>query len=180
MIDWEALCSVVIKRARCSRNAAWSAIAEAYLSVDRSKSEGEQAAYILGTAPYRVLNQAYHLGAEDFIAYDKLVRASSALDDVLTDPTENLTTALGPIEPAAPEDDITDDEYLLEITKRLFPMQRICVIIVCKQLLNSRKQARKPLTPERIRQLLKGRNIPQPSEMAKQVYTFLTTLKRDI
>ena len=75
----------------------------------------------------------------------------------------------------APPDEETDTDYIVTLVRDVPEEFKWPVMIVCHDLLTSRIKKRQPLTVEMTRQLLKRRQIPNTSEVARQVYTFLTT-----
>lgn len=172
MIDWEAAAKCICRKARCSMNEAWTAVSQLYIELDKNKSEEEQWAYLTYNGPLRVSEAKTRGRVLEHIEYTKLKdKACKFYSDSkeMQEPSEAL---------AAPPDEQTDAEYLLEITKSLYPWQRICVLTVAKHLLDSNTVVRKPLSVEVTRKLLGKAKIPNSSEMARQVHTFLTTLKR--
>lgn len=172
MIDFNVLARRIMKKCQCDEADALSSLAQAYLTLDRTKPEPMQASYLFITACYDQLDKVsmhdkYTRELES--ATRKLQRLNSSLakEDQVT--MEELSIA-----PKEPE---SDHEYLMDITKHLSEDNRIAVLVVAHDLLSSRNVNRKPLTVEMTRQLLKRHKIPNTSEYARQVYTFLTTLK---
>lgn len=47
MLDYKRLAQVIKARARCSMDEAWDGLSRAFLSLDKSRTESEQAAYLL-------------------------------------------------------------------------------------------------------------------------------------
>jgi hypothetical protein len=169
MIDFNVLASRVMRYCKCSRQDALSAIAEAYIACDKTRSEAEQAQYMYVSACYTRLDHVSR-SVKATREQQDMDAALSKLKLIDEDATlEDLSVA--------PEDLQADSEYLLDLTNRLPPVYRMAVIAVAHALLTSRIQNRQPLTVEMTRQLLKKRNIANASEMARQVYTFLTTFK---
>lgn len=173
MIDYNILARRIMKKCQCDESEALSSLAQAYLTLDKTKPEAMQASYLYITACYDQLDkvsmtQKYTRELES--AQRKLQHLNSVLskEDQIT--IEELSIA-----PPEPE---SEHEYLLDITKHLSEDNRIAVLVVAHELLSSRNVNRKPLTVEMTRQLLKRHRIPNTSEYARQVYTFLTTLRR--
>ena len=171
MINFDILASRIMRSCRCNREDALSALAEAYLTCDRSRSEAEQASYLYTTAWYTMLDgvsrtvkstreQQY---MDEALNKLRLIDEDATLEDLCIAPTEAQS----------------DTDYLLELTAKLPSEYRIAVIAVAQALLTSRVKNRKPLSVEMTRQLLKQRGIKNTSEMSRHVYTFLTTIKRD-
>lgn len=169
MIDFNVLAGRVMRYCRCSREDALSAIAEAYIACDKTRSEAEQAQYMYVSACYTRLDHVSRTvkatreqqDMNEALARLKLIDEDATLEDLSV----------------APEEVQADSEYLLELTNKLPAVYRMAVIAVAHTLLTSRIKNRRPLTVEMTRQLLKKRKIPNTSEMARQVYTFLTTFK---
>lgn len=173
MIDYNVLARRIMKKCQCSEAEALSSLAQAYLTLDTTKPEAMQASYLYITACYDQLDKVsmkdkYTRELESAQRKLQHLNAALAKEDQIT--IEELSIA-----PAEPE---SDAAYLLDITKHLSDDNRIAVLVVAHELLASRNVNRKPLTVEMTRQLLKRHKIPNTSEYARQVYTFLTTLRR--
>ena len=173
MIDYNVLARRIMRKCQCSEAEALSSLAQAYLTLDTTKPEAMQASYLYITACYDQLDKVsmkdkYTRELESAQRKLQHLNAVLAKDDQIT--IEELSVA-----PAEPE---SDAAYLLDITKHLSEDNRIAVLVVAHELLSSRNVNRKPLTVEMTRQLLKRHKIPNTSEYARQVYTFLTTLRR--
>lgn len=171
-IDFEAIASIVMRKAHCDRNAAWDAISLTWLQVDKTVPEKQQAGYLIQVAPLKVLTDAYSTARYLVPMTHYLNPNKSVYDDHVDDEDDSAFEMF-----VAPERQTTDLEYLKELIRHVPKPYRLSVIVVAKHLLDNECQ-RKPLSVEMARQYLKAAGIPNTSEMARQVYTYLTTIKR--
>lgn len=178
MINVDKLASVLMRRCKCNRNEALSALSEAWLSADHSLSEPEVAAYLLSAGYYRYLDMVSPQ-TKSITELNKMEQYRKQVCGTLAESgiREWDGSVSGMLELVLPQpaDTETDADYIIELAKEVPDEYRWPVIVVCHDLLSSRIQNRKPLTVETTRQLLKRRKIPNTSEIARQVYTFLTT-----
>lgn len=177
MINIDKLASIIMRRCKCCREDALTALGEAWLTADHSKSEPEVAMYLLTTGYFRFLDtvssQTKSVSENNqAIAYKESVGKH---DGELFKEWDGSISGFLELTLPQPEDVQTDTDYVVEIAREVPEEFRWPVIVVCHDLLTSRIQHRQPLTVEMTRQLLKRRKIPNTSEIARQVYTFLTT-----
>lgn len=175
MINYENICSRIQAARGCSRDTAWDAIASAYLSMDKSiaVTDAQQAAYIYKAACMRAINV--------FTAGRVVDEAQRAMDFL-----RNKLAGANPDDRDLSDDDLfvaqqdpqTIAQYLRELVADLPVDYKIAVLVVVHALLEPNDRQRKPLSVEMTRQYLKRAKIKNTSEYARQVYTFLTTLKR--
>jgi hypothetical protein len=59
MIDYDRIVSVIMRRTGKSRDEAWDGLMEAYLTVDRNRSEPEQASYLIINGSLKALMDNY-------------------------------------------------------------------------------------------------------------------------
>jgi hypothetical protein len=164
MIDYEKIVSIIIRKTGRSRNEAWEGLNEAYLYVDRTRSEAEIAAYLIEYGAKKCIKDHY-------VTVNKIMVKTPAIVDVDDEP-ENRWVDFGDALPAE-EDDQEDNDFILETLEPVPKDFKIPVAVVVKALLTNGK--RRPITVEAVRQLLKTNNIGNTSENARQVYTYLTT-----
>lgn len=172
MIDFNILAYRVQRKCHCNREDALSALAEAYIACDKTRSESEQAQYMYISACYTRLDHVSRTVKSTQQLEDleyELAKARRRSDDPDEVTVEDLCVSQDPIE--------DDGDFLIDITKHLSPEYKVAVICVAHSLLTSTHIKRQPLSVEMTRQLLKRHGIPNTSEMARQVYTFLTTLR---
>lgn len=161
MIDYDRIVSVIMRRTGKSRDEAWDGLMEAYLTVDRNRSEPEQASYLIINGSLKALMDNY-----DLVHKATVFECEMGLDPDQTYYDNVIVEA----------DNLTDMDYIIELISDVPVDYKIPVAVVAKALLSNGQ--RKPLTVEATRQLLKASKIPNTSETARQVYTFLTTLRR--
>lgn len=171
-IDFEKIVSIIKRKTGCDKNAAWDAISLAWLQVDKTVPEKQQAGYLIQVAPLKVLTDAYST-ARYLVPMTHYLKANKSINDDCGDDDIDSTFEMF----VAPERQTTDLEYLKELIRHVPKPYRLSVIVVAKHLLDNECQ-RKPLSVEMTRQYLKAASIPNTSEMARQVYTYLTTIKR--
>lgn len=178
MINIEKLASVLMRRCRCDRESAISAIGEAWLTADHSKSEPEVAQYLIDTGYFRYLDTVssqtrYVTDNNRAKSYIESIKKSGDTYKDWDGSTSGLLELILP----APHDEQLDSDYIINLVRDIPEEFKAPVMIVCHDLLTSRIKNRQPLTVEMTRQLLKRRRIPNTSEIARQVYTFLTTMR---
>ena len=149
MIEFKCLASVLMRRCKVDRATALSAIASAYLTADRSRSDAEVSAYILAVAPKRLWIDRPHETPVSRLEYD---------------PTSDIKTSA---------DEESDGAFILRATKTIPNQYRLATAVVMVRLLKARE--RKPLSIEMTRQYIKSAGLPEASEQARQVFTYLTT-----
>lgn len=148
MINVKCLASVLMRRCKVDRATALSAIASAYLTADRSRSDAEVSAYILAVAPKRLWIDRPHEVPVSSLEYD-------------------------PIDIRASADEESDGAFICRATAPVPKQYRLATAIVMARLLNGRE--RKPLSVEMTRQYIKSAGLPEASDQARQVFTYLTT-----
>lgn len=176
MINVDKLASILMRRCGCEREDAISAISEAWLTADHSKSEPEVAAYLLEAGGFRYLDTVS--SQTKYVRENQQAKAFIASAQQNSDKYKNWDGSIrGLLEITlpAPPDEETDTDYIVTLVRDVPEEFKWPVMIVCHDLLTSRIKKRQPLTVEMTRQLLKRRQIPNTSEVARQVYTFLTT-----
>lgn len=174
MINFDTLASRVMRSQACDRPTALSALADAYLTCDRTVPEAQQASYLYTTACFNVIR----LDSRELVR-NRDRQLYEQLDDAVRSLTgDDKPVSVEEVYCVQPEEVQDDKTYLLEITRGLPKEYRIAVIIVANALLESNTTKRKPLSVEMTRQILKRNKIKNTSEIARHVYTFLTTIER--
>lgn len=172
MINYDVIHSRIIRKMACTSNQAWSAIAQAYLTMDKSTPECQQARYLYQVGCFRVL--------DDYYGYNVLDRANVTTTvqiKILQGCNEDYDITEDDLFKAPPEIE-SDIDYILDLIRHIPEPYRIPVTVVITGLLKNDERKRKPLTVEMTRQYLKRAHVPNTSEMARQVYTYLTTLNK--
>ena len=161
-----------LKRHGLTENQAWDAISREYISITNNPGvyENDSAAaehFFIGAYGW------YHTAK----IHPTLVERAVAEKDKILEARERAT------ESSITEDDLyispkqveSDIDYIVD-TLKLVPIAfRIPAFCVMQSLL--KHPPTKPLTPETCRRILKEHSIKNTSEYARQVFTFLTTLK---
>ena len=151
---------------------AWSAISRAYISVAESgatsvnDSQAAQFIFIkaLGwhwnwvTKP-TLIERAVEAKTQEYI------KRSSNLDEAFSE--DELFVA--------PPEDESDADYMAAVLQLVPQAYRVPVLCVMQAIY--KRPPTKPLSVEACRKILQKCNIPNTSEYARQVYTFLTTFK---
>lgn len=180
MINVNKLASVLMRRCKCSREDALTALGEAWLTADHSKSEPEVAMYLMTTGCFRFLDtvssqtKSVTEANQARVYLDKIRKGDSELYKEWDGTVSGILELVLP----QPEEVQGDMDYIVELIRDAPEEYKWPITIVCHDLLTSRIKNRQPLTVEMTRQLLKRRKIPNTSEMARQVYTFLTTRRQ--
>lgn len=151
MIEFKCLASVLMRRCKVDRTTALSAIASAYLTADRSRSDAEVSAYILAVAPKRLWIDHPHEVPVSILQqeYDPMLDIKASADEE------------------------SDGAFICRATAPVPKQYRLATAVVMARLLKTRE--RKPLSVEMTRQYIKNAGLPEASEQARQVFTYLTT-----
>lgn len=170
MLDIQSIHNRIVRRMQCDSDTAWTAISKAYLTLDRDSTEREQAWYLYNIGCKRVLDTWL---SNDVVDYGvrlmtKRLAALKREDAYVTE--DELFEAPRPVS--------EDVDYITEIIRQVPDIYRIPVTVVVTELLKNDERKRKPLTVEMTRQYLKKNRVTNTSEMARQVYTYLTTLNK--
>ena len=80
MIEFRCLASVLMRRCKVDRATALSAIASAYLTADRSRSDAEVSAYILAVAPKRLIDRPHETPVSR-LEYDPTIDIRASADE---------------------------------------------------------------------------------------------------
>lgn len=151
---------------------AWSAISRAYISYAESGAasvnESQAAQYIFVKA------LGWHW---NWVTKPTFIeRAVDAKAQEYIDRSRNLDEAFSEDELfVAPPEDESDADYMATVLQLVPQAYRVPVLCVMQAIL--RRPPTKPLSVEACRKILQKCNIPNTSEYARQVYTFLTTFK---
>lgn len=171
MVDYTKIANRLMRHG-LTPDQAWSAISRAYISVAESGgtsvSESQAAQYIfvkaLGwhwnwvTKP-TLIERAVDAKAQEYI------NRSRGLDEELSE--DELFVA--------PPEDESDADYMAAVLQLVPQAYRVPVLCVMQAIL--KRPPTKPLSVEACRKILQKCDIPNTSEYARQVYTFLTTFK---
>lgn len=172
MLNFNSIHAKIIRRMHCTSDEAWTGISNAYLTVNHDSTEREQAWYLYDIGCKRVLDLWLSNAALDYgirLTAKRLMRLKQLNgDDNIT--VDDLFIAPAPIK--------SDIDFIIETISNVPDSYRIPVTVVITELLKNDERKRKPLTVEMTRQYLKRAHVPNTSEMARQVYTYLTTLNK--
>lgn len=170
MLNIQSIHDRIVRRMQCDSDTAWTAISKTYLTLNHDSTEREQAWYLYNIGCKRVLDAWL---SDDIVDYG--VRLMTKRLATLKHEDINATEdELFEAQPPIPE----DIDYIIEIIGRVPDLYRIPVTVVVTELLKNDERKRKPLTVEMTRQYLKKHRVANTSEMARQVYTYLTTLNK--
>lgn len=172
MLNFESIHAKIIRRLHCTSDEAWTGISSAYLTVNRDSTDREQAWYLYDVGCKRVLDTWLSNGILDYgiRLTAKRLKALKHIneDDDLTE--DDMFVASVPVEP--------DIDFIIGLIADIPEDFRIPVTVVVTELLKNDERKRKPLTVEMTRQYLKRAHVPNTSEMARQVFTYLTTFNK--
>lgn len=169
-LDWTRIAKRLMRRG-LTENQAWSAISQTYIS------------YVTSPPEIRTENELAELMYQKCIGWHvSWLTQPCAIEKAVANKASEI--AKRSTEGQFVEDElfvsIPDDEsvtdYIADLLKLVPQTMRIPALIVIQAIL--KRPPTKPLTVEACRKLLQKANVCNTSEYARQVYTFLTTLKR--
>lgn len=163
-LDYKVIAGRVMRAAKCSRDDAWTAIAEVYASgrADYSRSEGELANWFVKSAAFAVLSNRRNQFAQAARSVDTDVQLSEDCVDLWdTIPA-----------PADPDDEAA--QLRLDLLTHCAAQYRLGLAVVLHHIFNARFVC--ALTVESVRQILKRAGITTAaSDQAVNIYTYLNT-----
>ena len=164
MLDYKVIMGRVMRAAKCSRDDAWSAIAEVYASgrVDTKRSEAERANWFVKSATFAVMSNRR--------AQFKQVAQSVSTDVQLSEDDVSLWDTI-----AAPADtDVETQQLYARLLANCVPQYRLGLAVVLHHIFNARFVC--ALNVESIRQILKRAGLTTAaSDQAANIYTYLNT-----
>ena len=164
MLDYKVIMGRVMRAAKCSRDDAWSAIAEVYASgrVDTKRSEAERANWFVKSATFAVMSNRRAQFEQAARSVDTDVQLSE--DDV------SLWDTI-----AAPADtDVETQRLRQRLLANCVPQYRLGLAVVLHHIFTARFVC--ALTVESIRQILKRAGLTTAaSDQAANIYTYLNT-----
>ena len=170
MLNIQSIHDRIVRRMQCDSNTAWTAISKAYLTLNHDSTEREQAWYLYNIGCKRVLDAWL---SDDIVDYGIRLTAKRLAAIRREDPDITEDDLF-----VAPPQTIEDIDYIIDVIGQVPDLYRIPVTVVITELFKNDERKRKPLTVEMTRQYLKRAHVPNTSEMARQVYTYLTTLNK--
>lgn len=171
MINYESIASAIQRRYGVDRNTAWEGLNTAFLQLDRTRSEAEQAAYLMNVGCLKIWHDKY-----DNVTSRSITETEFNFDNQLSS-IDDDDHAMRELFIAPPEPEQGDNDFIIDIVRHVPQQYKFGVAIVVAALLKADRQ-RKPLTIEMTRQYLKRAKVPNTTDQAKHVFTFLTTLRR--
>lgn len=151
MLNLNKIISIVQGRTGCDRDKAWESLAQAWLELDRSYDEAQQASYLIKSA----------IAKTRFVPREVPVSFFPDEDLIETIPSREIHQSYG--------------DYIIELIKDLPEEYKLATAYVVGQLLTCCKQKLQPLSVEMTRQYLKAGGFANASELSRQVFTFLIT-----
>lgn len=82
MIDYPRIVRIIMARAKCSSDEGWTGMAQAFLSLDSSRSEGEQVQYLIRYGALMVIDEV----RKKYIDSDGTLRFSPLDEEVTAEP----------------------------------------------------------------------------------------------
>ena len=165
MLDYKVIMGRVMRAAKCSRDDAWSAIAEVYASsrADTSRSEGELANFFVKSAVFAVMSNRR-------AQFDRTARSVDTDVQLSEDDVVSLWDTI-----AAPADtDVETQKLYARLLANCVPQYRLGLAVVLHHIFNARFVC--ALTVESIRQILKRAGLTTAaSDQAANIYTYLNT-----
>ena len=165
MLDYKVIMGRVMRAAKCSRDDAWSAIAEVYASgrVDTKRSEAERANWFVKSATFAVMSNRR-------AQFEQAARSVSTDVQLSEDDVVSLWDTI-----AAPADtDVETQKLYARLLANCVPQYRLGLAVVLHHIFNARFVC--ALTVESIRQILKRAGLTTAaSYQAANIYTYLNT-----
>ena len=163
-LDYKVIMGRVMRAAKCSRDDAWTAIAEVYARqcADTSRSEGELANWFVKSATFAVLSNRR-------AQFEQAARSVDT-DVQLSEDCVDLWDTI-----AAPDDtDVKTQQLCARLLANCVPQYRLGLAVVLHHIFNARFVC--ALTIESIRQILKRAGLTAAaSDQAANIYTYLNT-----
>lgn len=163
-LDYKVIMGRVMRAAKCSRDDAWTAIAEVYARqcADTSRSEGELANWFVKSAVFAVMSNR----RAQFEQAERSVDTDVQLSEDCVDLWDTI---------AAPADTDTQTQQLYaRLLENCVPQYRLGLAVVLHHIFNARFVC--ALTIESIRQILKRAGLTAAaSDQAANIYTYLNT-----
>ena len=168
-LDWTRIARRLMRRG-LTENQAWSAVSQTYIS------------YVTSPPEIRTENELAELMYQKCIGWHfswltqpcMIEKAVATKNGALQEYDDRSVTEDDLF--VSPIDSESDADYIVDLLKLVPQTMRIPTLIVIQAIL--KRPPTKPLTVEACRKLLQKAGICNTSEYARQVYTFLTTLKR--
>ena len=165
MLDYKVIMGRVMRAAKCSRDDAWTAIAEVYASgrVDTKRSEAERANWFVKSATFAVMSNRR-------AQFEQAARSVSTDVQLSEDDVVSLWDTI-----AAPADtDVEAQRLRQRLLANCVPQYRLGLAVVLQHIFNARFVC--ALTVESIRQILKRAGLTTAaSDQAANIYTYLNT-----
>lgn len=158
----------LVKAVHCTENEAWTAVNQAYLRLYENPPDQVP----VNTAQWAEL--FFVTAKKWWVAWkiqpcviEQAVKTRQKIESVGEDKPDNL-------------EGVTSEEhdelgFVSDLVGHVPQMYKISTLVVVKTLLDN--PPNKPVSVETCRKILQKHKIPDTSEQARQVYTFLTTLK---
>lgn len=163
-LDYKVIMGRVMRAAKCSRDDAWTAIAEVYASgrADTSRSEGELANWFVKSAVFAVMSNR----RAKFEQAERFVDTDVQLSEDCVDLWDTI---------AAPADtDAQTQQLYARLLQGCAQQYRLGLAVVLHHIFNARFVC--ALTVESIRQILKRAGLTAAaSDQAANIYTYLNT-----
>lgn len=172
MLDFKAIHARIKWAMNCSDDEAWSGLNQAYLGLDTSFDEAQQAKWLKVSACGWILTWRTNPSLITKAADERHRREQSAAQNsergggIDTDDEQFV----------APERVREDKELITELVKLAPKEYRLSLTIVVLKLLQHAPT--KPISQETVRKILQAAKVPNTSDQAAHVYTFLSTIKR--
>lgn len=174
MLDWELVAKRLVHKG-LTKDQAWSAIGRTYITISEQNvtavNDAQLAEYAYKTALWWHLCWITRPTQIETAVAEKWRHLSDAKRTYDDDVSEDELFV-------APSEPQSDADYIAEILRMVPQAMRIPTLCVIQDLL--KRPISKPLSVESCRKILQKAGIKNTSEFARQVYTFLTTLRRDI
>lgn len=163
-LDYKVIASRIMRAAKCSRDDAWTAIATVYArdKMDTTRSEGEQANWLVKAAYYAVLQERINRYNDECRFVDTAI------------PSDEDALDLWDTIAAPPDPDELASELRRDMLRACARQYRVSLAIVLHNIMASRFRCE--LTVEAIRQILRRAGITKSAtDQATNVYTYLKT-----
>lgn len=172
MLDFNAIHARVKWAMNCTDDEAWSGINQAYLGLDTSFDEAQQAKWLKVSACGWILTWRTNPSLVTKAADERHRREQSIAQNADRDGGIDTDDDIF----VAPAPQREDKELIAELVKLAPKEYRLSLTIVVLKLLHHAPT--KPVSQETVRKILQAAKIPNTSDQAAHVYTFLSTIRR--
>lgn len=178
-LDWTRIAKRLMRRG-LTENQAWSAVSQTYISYMTSPPEIRTENELAELMYQKCLGWHFSWLTQPCMIEKAVATKDNLMQVILArgNHDDNVTCSEDEMYAIYTDrrEEESDADYIADLLRLVPQTMRIPTLIVIQAIL--KRPPTKPLTVEACRKLLQKAGICNTSEYARQVYTFLTTLKR--